>query len=94
MGRWKLLAGETAHRILSDVWAKSADLDGWYVGRYVLMPDHVHFFSAPAPDAKPREVWHKMWKSVTARRLAGELKLAPPIWQHDTFDHILRSTDS
>lgn len=35
-----------------------------------------------------------MWKSVSARRLAETLTLDPPIWQADTFDHILRSADS
>lgn len=93
-GRRPVLACEVAFRSLVDVWTKSAELDGWYVGRFVVMPDHVHFFAQPVMEAKPRGVWIKMWKSVTARILASELKFSPPIWQGDTFDHILRGRDS
>jgi hypothetical protein len=35
-----------------------------------------------------------MWKSVTARRLVLKFNLKPPIWQNDTFDHILRGVES
>jgi len=60
----------------------------------MLMPDHVHFFARPSAGAKPLGIWHKMWKSVTARRLTKELSFTPPVWQDDTFDHILRSAES
>jgi len=26
--------------------------NGWAVGRFVIMPDHIHFFAAPVKDAK------------------------------------------
>ena len=94
MARRPLLACCTAHDALLQIWQKSAQLDGWYVGRYVLMPDHVHFFASPSHGSKPRGLWNKTWKSVTARRLARELHVMPPIWQGDTFDHILRSGES
>ena len=93
-GRRPLLATVAAMTVLSEVWCKSADLDGWFVGRFVLMPDHVHFFARATPEAKTREVWTKMWKSVSARLLLKELNLNPPFWQSDTFDHILRSSES
>ncbi len=48
----------------------------------------------PARDAIPRAHWHKLWKSVSARRIADALEIKPPIWQPDTFDHILRSAES
>ena len=72
---------ETAFVALSEVWRKSAEFDGWYVGRFVLMPDHVHFFAMTAGEAKALGVWNKMWKSVTARRLAKKLKIASSIWR-------------
>jgi putative transposase len=94
VNRRPLLACDSAFQALKDVWQKSGQLDGWYVGRFVLMPDRVHFFAMPAAEAKPRGVWNKMWKSVTARRLAKELSLQPPVWQEDTFDHILCGVES
>jgi len=48
----------------------------------------------PTSTAKPRGEWCKMWKSVSSRRLTQVLKIAPPLWQADTFDHILRSEES
>ena len=69
-------------------------MDGWYVGRFVLMPDHVHLFAAPASDAKSRPAWLKSWKSVSARQIARQRNIIPPIWQSDTFDHILRNAES
>ena len=91
--RRSLLANATAFACLSDVWGKSAELDGWFVGRFVLMPDHAHFFAAPSSEAKGRGEWIKLWKSVSARRLAKEFNVSTPFWQEDTFDHLLRSTE-
>ncbi len=79
---------------LREIWERSASCDGWFVGRFVLMPDHLHFFASPGFEAKARALWLKVWKSVSARRLATELELATPFWQPDTFDHFLRNAQS
>ncbi len=92
--RKPILACAGASDILTIVWRDSAEHDGWFVGRYVLMPDHVHFFARPAADAKPRPAWCKSWKSISSRRMVRTLGVASPIWQADTFDHILRSAES
>lgn len=49
-GRRPVLACQSAFEELTGIWTRSAALDGWYVGRYMLMPDHVHFFAMPASD--------------------------------------------
>lgn len=79
---------------MREIWAKSAELDGWWVGRYLIMSDHVHFFAMPARVAKLRSDWQKTWKSISARRIGKAMGVEPPIWQVDTFDHILRSAES
>src|SRR5947208_12127419 len=43
--RRKILASPHCHTILREIWERSADRDGWWVGHYILMPDHVHFFA-------------------------------------------------
>lgn len=93
-GRRPVLACQSAFEELTGIWTRSATHDGWYVGRYMLMPDHVDFFAMPASDANKRGDWHKMWKSVSARRLCRKFQLTSPLWQADTFDHILRSKKS
>jgi putative transposase len=75
-GRRRLLANEKSLGRLREIWEKSATLDGWFVGRFVLMPDHTHFFAAPSSEAKSRASWLKMWKSVSARRLTAEFGLS------------------
>jgi putative transposase len=45
--RRKLLACSQCHEILRTIWDLSAAHDGWWVGHYILMPYHVHFFARP-----------------------------------------------
>ncbi|HWA26214.1 MAG TPA: transposase [Lacunisphaera sp.] len=92
--RKQLLNSNVAKEILETVWTNAATLDGWFVGQYLLMPDHVHFFAQPSYDAKPLAHWVKSWKSISSRRIAKECRTITPIWQADYFDHFLRSADS
>ena len=93
-GRRPLLATTTVHEILKTIWTKSAAADGWFVGHYVLMPDHVHLFAMPTQEAKALAAWMKTWKSVSARQIASASRVAPPIWQGDYFDHFVRSAST
>ena len=73
--------------------AKTARDHDVLVGRYVIMPDHLHLFAAFAPLSPPLSEWFKGLK----RALAEELKrtaLRAPFWQRGFFDHILRSEES
>ena len=92
--RRPLLAGSTAKEILEAVWAKAATVDGWFVGHYLLMPDHVHFFTQPVIEAKPLAAWMKSWKSISSRRISAGCQAVTPVWQGDYFDHFMRSAVS
>jgi putative transposase len=89
--RKPLLARPAVCDILKAVWFQSASLGDWYVGQYLLMPDHVHFFAQPGPSAKPLPDWMKGWKSISSRGIAAACKITPPVWQADYFDHFVRS---
>ncbi|MBI2812652.1 MAG: transposase [Opitutae bacterium] len=91
--RRQVLASDAAHDILRDLWAKSAKLNGWYVGQYLLMPDHVHFFAAPSPAARPLADWMRIWKSMSATRINQFHRQTGPLWQADYFDRFIRSLD-
>ena len=73
--RRKLLACTQSHVILRGLWERSAERDGWWVGHYILMPDHVHFFARRADPARPMAKWMQMWKSVSSRQLAARWML-------------------
>ena len=92
--RQRVLANQATYDCLTGLWKKSLEIDGWCVGRFVIMPDHLHVFSCPREDAHSRALWLKMWKSVSARQLSDEIGVPLPLWQADTFDHILRSAKS
>ncbi|MFI5335378.1 MAG: REP-associated tyrosine transposase [Opitutales bacterium] len=81
-------------KVLIEAWQASPDINGWVIGRYVIMPDHVHFFTRPQPDSKPLGAFVRDWKKWTARRITTSLAVNPPVWQPEFFDHILRSAGS
>ncbi len=92
--RRPLLANQAAFQTLTAIWQRSPALDGWCVGDYLLMPDHLHLFARPALDAKPLAKWVETWKSLSTRELKSLLQLEPPLWQRDYFDRFLRTADS
>src|SRR5262245_43150367 len=92
--RRRLLANRVAHHLLCAIWEQSGNLNGWRVGDYMLMPDHVHLFARPTAEADLMSRWLGMWKSVSARQLVRTLGVKPPIWQQEYFDRFLRSDES
>ena len=92
--RIRILDNQSAHDICVEVWERGQQLQGWNVGRFVVMPDHVHFFCAPEPDAKPLNVFVGKWKEWTAKFLHRRFGVAAPLWQEEFFDHMLRSSES
>jgi REP-associated tyrosine transposase len=88
------LASKIVANILVAEWRDSHDRHGWAVGRYVIMPDHVHFFCSAELDAKPLPAFMQAWKQWTSKRMARELGLPVKVWQEEFFDHVLRSSES
>ena len=87
--RRPLLAQSLMHERLRDTWSDSTH---YLVGRYVIMPDHVHLFCSPA-STPPEDLgrWIRFRKSAVARaNPAANGKL----WQRDYWDTQLRSSQS
>jgi putative transposase len=93
--RAPLLGTEQAHAILKEEWEAARPRHGWLIGRYMVMPDHVHFFCTPAPGetAKPLSTFIMRWKEWTAKRMKASMGCGP-FWEKGFFDHLLRSDES
>jgi putative transposase len=99
-----ILANNNNANILIDEWKSAYKRHGWLIGRYVIMPDHVHFFCSFAgeeynPDKNALSIFMRQWKQWTSKRMIREnrgnlITLVAPIWQREFFDHLLRSEES
>ena len=68
-GRSPLLAYPLIHDIIVAAWQMAAS---HHVGRYLLMPDHIHLFCSPAVhEAENVRDWTVYWKRLVSRALAG-----------------------
>jgi putative transposase len=84
--RQPLLANAITHQLLRDSWMK-AKL--WLVGRYVIMPDHIHLFCAPGTNPPgPMQPWIAYWKRLVAFSSGGSF------WQKNFWDTQLRQHES
>jgi putative transposase len=97
--RRQVLARDEVAKVLVDELRVGHGQHGWAVGRYVIMPDHVHFFCRPERDGKKLSEFVGFWKSYTSRRInaLGSPRSTPAdttLWQREFFDHILRSDES
>ena len=63
------------------------------VGRYVIMPDHVHLFVAMPPVEITLSEWIHVLRTVLGKELL-RLGHQKPHWQEGFFDHVLRSAES
>jgi REP element-mobilizing transposase RayT len=66
---------------------------GVSVGRYVMMPDHIHLFAAFAPESISLSDWIKSLKNSLSKCLRSTGH-RPPHWQKGFFDRVLRGEES
>jgi REP element-mobilizing transposase RayT len=69
--------------------AEEAQMRGIGVGRYVIMPDHIHLFVRGNLDFSLAQ-----WVRVLKRSLSREILTASPHWQQGFFDHLIRHSES
>jgi putative transposase len=63
------------------------------VGRYVIMPNHIHLFVILPPEGITLQKWIQALRSVLGKKLLA-LGFPKPHWQEGFFDHVLRSSES
>ena len=89
--RRKLLASDPVHTAFVSFATRAHLEQNVAVGRYVIMPDHVHLF-VRGPDDFQLGPWVGMLKQALAKHIA--LAGTSPIWQRGFFDHVLRNDES
>jgi len=81
--RKEILANQHMHEAMLQAWRSAPR---WRVGRYVIMPDHVHLFCAPTYESEPLTQWIRFWKrlvSIAAHMHGG-------LWERSFWDTQLR----
>jgi REP element-mobilizing transposase RayT len=87
--RREILATLQAYAAIVRAWKLAPT---WLVGRYVILPDHVHLSCAPnASDAPSLERWMRCWKSFVTKSLGQQRET---VWQRHHWDRQLRSGES
>ncbi|MCH8476119.1 MAG: hypothetical protein LAT55_12935 [Opitutales bacterium] len=80
--RKPLFATPEAHQSLKRAWMEA---DHWLVGRYMILPDHIHFFSSPSQSpASSLRVWIKFWKRLVS--LSDTFLSKKDLWLPDCWD--------
>jgi putative transposase len=62
------------------------------VGRYVIMPDHIHLFVG-GDAGFDLSSWFRLLKPYLGKAVVRQAS-EDPIWQRGFFDHVLRSDES
>ncbi|MEY2519775.1 MAG: REP-associated tyrosine transposase [Verrucomicrobiota bacterium] len=86
--RWKLLANARVHNRFM-TFSKIGETRNIAVGRYVLMPDHVHLFVQGSLDFILTQ-----WVRLLKRDLSNVIPIDRPHWQKGFFDHLIRNSES
>lgn len=89
--RQALLASEGVHNTFREGAMRAVQV-GVAVGRYVIMPDHIHLFVRVGGEGKLGATVKRLREGITKhlrQHCPGLL-----VWQPGFFDHILRSSES
>lgn len=87
--RQPILANDRMHGVLRAKWISA---NHWLVGRYMIMPDHIHLFCAPGSiEPKPLGNWIRYWKRNVCKAIGAA---EGTLWQRDFWDVQLRGSDS
>jgi len=90
--RLSLLARDEIHAVFHLFGTRAEDYN-IAVGRYVMMPDHVHLFVVFPRTGLTLSEWIQALKTVMGKALL-RLGTQKPHWQEGSFDHVLRSAES
>jgi REP element-mobilizing transposase RayT len=89
--RKPILANDAVHGRFAAFGAKQS-AKGIAIGRYVILPDHIHYFMRLGLDMKMGMTIGFLKKTLSAALRENGYDL--PHWQPGFFDHLIRNADS
>jgi putative transposase len=90
--RRPVLANNHVHKTFIEFSDQAYKTHNIAVGRYVIMPDHLHLFVAGHAEFKLGS-WIGTLKRILPKSVSGCVP-ATKLWQRGFFDHVLRSSES
>ena len=87
-----ILKHQEAQDILKEIIFNRDGID-YNVIAYVIMPNHVHMLIQPYENITLSKILHSI-KGLSALRINSALKRAGKLWMSESFDRIVRSSDS
>ena len=88
-----MLAHNEVHEVFHTFCLRAQEQYDVAVGRYVLMPDHVHLFVAFPSEGITLSKWMQSLRSALGKVLL-RIGFQKPHWQEGFFDHLMRSEES
>lgn len=68
------------------------DNQRYRLGDFVIMPNHVHLLVTPFPSHSVTKILHS-WKRHSAREINKRTSKEGQLWQHESYDHIVRNEE-
>jgi REP element-mobilizing transposase RayT len=62
----------------------------YFLGEYVVMPNHVHALVQPLDDHRLDHILHS-WNSFSAKQIVKMTGSRGRVWHRESFDHIVRN---
>jgi REP element-mobilizing transposase RayT len=86
-----ILRKQQLTKIVADA-LKYFDGDRYNLDAWVIMPNHVHVLVQPLTHSL-EQITHS-WKSFTAHKINKIARRSGQLWQHESYDHIVRNERS
>ena len=80
---------EEANAAIVEQAIRHFDGERYRLGHFVVMPNHVHLIVRPIMGNALSDILHS-WKTFTAREINKRTDGEGQLWQHESFDHIVR----
>jgi len=65
----------------------------YFLSAWCIMPNHVHIVASPLGEYQLSNILHS-WKSYSAHQINKKLNMKGPVWERESFNHLIRSANA